>query len=246
VLDRDHEEELLGKLPVQEIAGIAKGRARRLEPYGIKTCLDLAKASGQMIRKVLTVVGHDLWQELNGIPVNPIRPQRTPHKMISRGGSLAGKVKDPYKLYGWLVRNVERLIEELHYHEVRTSELTVYLSCSNMESGCAAVPLGSPTNRFDHLLEAAKVGLRGAWRRGAYCTHLHLIASKLVRGTMWQGTLFDEPNPKLEAIAQVKSEINRRFGRFKLRSGATLYANDFYDDPANNYDVCDIRGKFCF
>lgn len=246
VLDRDHEEHLLGKLPVTEIAGIAARRAARLEPFGIKTCLDLAKASGRLIKHVLTVVGHDLWQELNGIPVNPIRPQRTPHKMISRGGSLAGRVKDPFTLYGWLVRNVERLIEELHYHEVRTSELCVYLSCSNMDSGGSTVPLGVPTDSFETLLDAAKIGLRAAWKKGAYCTHLHLIASKLVRGTKWQQSLFDAPNQKLEAIAKVKHEINQRFGRFKLRSGATLYSNKFYDDPANNYDVCDIRGKFCF
>ena len=44
----------------------------------------------------------------------------------------------------------------------------------------------------------------------------------------------------------VKREINKRFGRFKLRSGATLFANQFYQDPANMHDVCDIRGKFCF
>jgi DNA polymerase V len=246
VLDRDHEEALLAKLPVTEIAGVAARRARRLEPFGIKTCLDLAKASGVLIRRVLTIGGFDLWQELNGVPVNPIRPQRTPHKMISRGGSLAGRVQDPYTLYGWLVRNVERLIEELHYYEVRTNELTVYLSCSNMTSGGAAVPLETPTNRFDVLLNVAKIGLHKAWRKGAWCTHLHLIASKLVRGTKWQQSLFEPPNPKLEAIALVKREINRRFGRFKLRSGGTLYSNKFYDDPANEYDVCDIRGKFCF
>ena len=31
-----------------------------------------------------------------------------------------------------------------------------------------------------------------------------------------------------------------------LRSGATLYANDFYADPANTYEICDVRDKFCF
>jgi DNA polymerase V len=138
------------------------------------------------------------------------------------------------------------LIEELHYHEVRASELTVYLSTNGVGGGGAAVNLGTPTDRFDLISEAAKVGLRTVWCRGAEATHMHLIASKLVRGKMWQGSLFDEPNPKLEAISIVKEEINKKFGRFKLRSGATLYANDFYADSANNYDVCDIRGKFCF
>jgi len=44
----------------------------------------------------------------------------------------------------------------------------------------------------------------------------------------------------------VKREINECYGRWKLRSGSTLFANDWYEDPANEHEVCDIRGKFCF
>ena len=43
VSDFDHERELLAKLPVTEIAGIARRRAARLAPHGIRTCLDLAR-----------------------------------------------------------------------------------------------------------------------------------------------------------------------------------------------------------
>src|SRR6185436_13625349 len=44
VTTRDHERELLARLPVTEISGIAGRRAARLLPYGIRTCLDLADA----------------------------------------------------------------------------------------------------------------------------------------------------------------------------------------------------------
>ena len=180
------------------------------------------------------------------MPVNTIRTSRTPHKMIARGGSLAGRVKDAYQLYGWLVRNVERLVEELHYHEVKTTEMMFQLSMNDAVSHCVAINLGCPTDRFENLLEAAKQGLIRSWKRGATATHMHLIASKLVRGRVVQQSLFDSPDDRAEVIAQVKRQINDRCGRFKLRSGATLYSNNFYDDPANEHDVCDIRGKFCF
>jgi DNA polymerase V len=244
--DVDEERDRLAGLPITEIAGIARRRAARLEPYGIKTCLDLAHASPVRIRKLLTVVGHDLWLELNGVPASPIRPQRTPHRMISRGGSLAGRVTDPLKLYGWLVRNVERLIEELHFHEVRPRVLSVYVSYLDDDGIGASVSLGVPSDRFDVLLDAARIGLRRAWRSRRTATHMHVIASELVRPAGWQTSLFEPPDPKLEAIARVKRQINDRFGRFKLRSGATLYANDFYTDPANQFEICDVRGKFCF
>ncbi|OWK35554.1 DNA polymerase IV [Fimbriiglobus ruber] len=246
VLDQDRERELLAKLPVTEIAGIGARRAARLEPYGLKTCLDLARASRRLVRDLLTVVGQDLHDELNGIQVTPIRTQRTPHKNIARGGSLAGRVKDAFTLYGWLIRNVERLIEELHFHEVRPSTLTVYISYFEHPSAGGEVSLGVPSDRFDVIADAAKIGLGKAWRPGRQATHMHLIASKLKRAGSWQQGLFDMPDERAEALARVKREINETFGRFKIRSGATLYANDFYQDPANEYDVCDIRGKFCF
>ena len=77
-------------------------------------------------------------------------------------------------------------------------------------------------------------------------THLHLVASDLRRQSSWQQSLFEDADPRADAVARVKREINQELGRFKLRSGATLYANEFYADPANEYDVCDVRGKFCF
>jgi len=242
----EHETELLGKLPVTEIAGIASRRAARLEPYGIKTCLDLRNAEGRLVKHLLTATGHDLWLELNGTPAAPIRTSRTPHKNISRGGSLAGRVHDSLTLYGWLVRNVERLVEELQYHEVRPGTLTVYISYFEAGSAGGVVHLDVPSDRFAVILNAAKVGLKRAWRTGTPATHLHLVASDLRRQACWPQSLFDPPDERAEALARTKREINEELGRFKVRSAATLYANDFYRDPANEHDVCDIRGKFCF
>lgn len=245
VEDRDHETELLARLPVTEIAGIARRRAARLEPYGIKTCLDLRDANGLLIRNLLTVTGHDLWRELNGFRVTPIRPNRTPHRMIARGGSLAGKVQSPHTLYGWLVRNLERLIEELQHHEVRPSVLTVAVNYHDADAAMATVHLCIPSDRFDILLDAARSALRATWRPRKTATHMHVIASHLRRGAVQQ-SLFDPPDAKLEAVARVKREINEQLGRWKIRSGSTLLANTWYEDPANEHEVCDIRGKFCF
>jgi DNA polymerase V len=246
VLDRAHERELMAKLPVTEIAGIAMRRAASLEPYGVKTCLDFANADGGVIKRILTVTGYDLWRELNGERCTAIRPERAAHKMISRGGSLAGRVRDPFTLYGWLVRNIERLIEELNYHTVRLRTLTLYLSYHDAPSTSGTIRFPAPTDHFDDLLEAAKAVLNAGWRPGLCATHMHLIASELVRPAGWFRAVFDPPDAKGDAVAQVKREINAKFGRFTLRSGATLYANDYYRDPANMHDVCDVRGKHCF
>lgn len=246
VLDRDHERALLAELPVTEISGIAGRRAARLVPYGIRTCLDLADADGRLVKRVLTKTGHEIWLELNGTRVTPIRPERPPHKVIARGGSLMGDVCDPTLLWAWCVRYVERLIEELHYHNVRTTALAVQVAWKSGDAtgGTASIP--TPTDRFDDLLDAARVALRRAYVPGATATHMHVLATELRRGKGFQLSLFDAPDPRRERIAAAKRVVNERHGRFKVRSGATLYLPKVYADPANDFDICDVRGKICF
>jgi DNA polymerase V len=245
VEEPDNEIELLSRIPVTEIAGIARRRAARLEKHGIRTCLEFRKASGLLVRSLLTVTGHDLWLELNGIKVTPVRTRRTAHRILARGGSLAGRVSDPHVMYGWLVRNLERLIEELQFYEVRPATLSVAVAYHDADSAIGVVPLPVPSDRFDILLDAARIGLRRAFRSGKIATHMHVIASNLRRGP-WQQSLFDLPCEKFDAIAKVKREINETYGRWKVRSGSTLWANAFYQDHSNELEICDVRGKFCF
>ena len=51
---------------------------------------------------------------------------------------------------------------------------------------------------------------------------------------------------RLRAVAALKREVNLRQGRFALRSAVTLPIASLYQDSANGYDICDVRGKECF
>jgi DNA polymerase V len=246
VLTREHERELLAKLPVTEVSGIGHRRAARLLPYGIRTCLDLADADGLLVKRLLTSTGFDLWLELNGRPVTPVRSERNPHRVLARGGSLMGNVSDPKLLWAWCVRHVERLIEELKYHRVRTATLGVELAWKDSVGTGGSAVLDAPSDRFDALLDAARTALRRAYVPHGVATHLHVIAPDLRRGVGEQLTLFHRPDPKRDAAERAKAAVNEKFGRFKLRSATTLRLPAVYADPANDFDICDVRGKVCF
>ena len=183
VLDVEAEADLLADRPVTEITGIAGRRAARLMPWGIRTCLDLARADRRLVRSLLTASGEALWWELNGDPVQPIQPQRPAHKVLSRGGSLGEATADPIVLYAWLVRNLERLIEELEYHEVRAGRLTVWVAYKNGHVGVGQTSLAAPSDRFDLLLDAARPCLRRAWIPRVPANRMHLIAERLTPRT---------------------------------------------------------------
>jgi nucleotidyltransferase/DNA polymerase involved in DNA repair len=248
VTEREAEEKLLAGQPVTEITGIAGRRAARLAPWGIVTCLDFARADRRLVRSLLTATGEALWWELNGDPVQAIHTRRPAHKALSRGGSFGESTADPQVLYAWLVRNLERLIEELQYHGVAPGRVTVAIQYKTGHAGVGQRTLPAPTDRFDLLLEAARPCLRKAWLPDVQATHMHLIAEHLAPRGQYALDLFDPPAPRAraEAVARLKQQVNDRHGRFALRSAATLHLPAIYRDVANAYDICDIRGKICF
>ena len=247
VLEPAGEQGLLASRPVTDITGIASRRARRLAPYGIRTCLDLARADRRLVRSLLTIAGEALWYELNGEAVTPLHTQRPPHKVLSRGGSFGEATADPQRILAWLVRNLERLVEELEFHRVRTDRLEVYVAYREEEEGASGrADLPAPTDRFDLLLEEAKRALRQAWIPGLRALRMHVIASRLHYPGAVQRGLFDPPAERAERLARLKREVNVRHGRFALRSGATLPLGAVYRDEANDYDICDVHGKLYF
>ncbi len=222
LMDRDAEETLLASNPVTEVSGIAGGRERRLLPWGIKTCLDLARADRRLIRQLLTASGEALWWELNGEAVLPIRPQRIPHKVLSRGGSFGEATDDPSVLWAWLVRNLERLIEELEYHNVLTGRVAVWIGYRDGRAGEGHSTLVTPDNQFDVLLEAFRPCIRQAWLPKSSANRMHLFAEELRPRRDRQLTLFDDVSGQAKAVSDLKKAVNDRHGRFVLRSGATL------------------------
>ena len=191
-----------------------------------------------LAQSLLTAAGEALWWELNGDPVQPIRPRRPMHKTLSRGGSLGAAVTDPMELYAWLVRNLERLIEELRYHEVRPGRVTLWVSYRHGEFRVAPTRLAPPTERFDMLIEALRPCLRRCWIPKAAAERMHLIADDLMPRTETQLGLFDPAGQaeQAEAVARLKEQVNERHGRFMLRSAATLPLKAIYRDPANGHD----------
>ncbi len=248
MLDPEEEEALMADRPVKQITGIAGRRAKRLAVWNIETCLDLARADRRLVRELLTASGEALWWELNGDPVTPIHSKRPSHKSLSRGGCLGKSTLDPTVLYAWLIRNLERLIEELEYHDVLAGRLTVWVSYKDGRSGIGKADLTLPSDRFDLLLDVARPCLRSAYIPRAPAWRMQLIAEHLIPKGQAQLGLFDNPEVEAntEAVARLKREINLRQGRFALRSAATLPLATIYQDTANSYDICDVRGKSCF
>ena len=75
---------------------------------------------------------------------------------------------------------------------------------------------------------------------------MHLFTDRLVPKLPMQLGLCQPDSTRVAAIAAMKRQINRRHGRFAVRSAATLPLVGIYRDASNEYDICYVRGKICF
>lgn len=246
LLEKDEIGAFLRNRPVEEISGIGERSRQKLAVHGIVSCWDFAQADRKFLRWLLTIKGEQLWWELHGDPVLPILTTRPPHKAIGRGGSLGEATTDRHRLTAWVVRNVERLVEELDYHEVVAERLAFFVEFKDAGGWGRSMALPEATARFDILVAAAKHILDETLRFGQRVSGMHLMAERLSYRRLVQGNLFSMPDPLQERIARAKRVVNQKVGRFAVRSGETLFLPDVYADDAQDYDVCDIRGKTCF
>lgn len=238
---------LLGARPVEDITGIARRSARKLAEHGIRTCAEFARADRAFIRWLMTKRGEDLWWELNGTPVLPVLTARPTHKFVSRGGSIGRATCDQGRVHAFVVRNVERLVEALHYYRLVCDQLVLSLLFTDAPEQSRRASLLGSTSGFERLLEAALELLPRAWQPPSAAVHyMHVIAGQLRPVGRRQLGLFDHREKQRALVAELKRAINDRSGRFALRSGSTLPLADVYGDPANAYDICDIHGKMCF
>ncbi|MGC4002255.1 MAG: nucleotidyltransferase [Pirellulales bacterium] len=246
LVDRQAEEEFLATKPVSDVTGIGGRRAIMLTTHGIKTCLDLARARPSLVRSLLTVVGEKLCYELRGEPAIPIQTLRPPHKLLSRGGSIGKPSTDPAIQWAWAIRNLERLIEAMEFHGLRTEKLTLILEYKDGLVRTAEARTSEATNRYDQLLECVNY----LWPRVAVPGHalyrMHYIAGDLTYPGPRQLGLFGTPPKPDIAVRELKRSIGEKHGRFALRSAATLPLIEIYEDEAHSYDICDVHGKTCF
>jgi len=246
LLEEQSIEQFLKTQPVEEMSGIGKKSQAKLAQHNIINCYEFAQADFKFIRKLLTIKGETLWWELHSEPVTPIQTSRPSHKAISRGGSLGVATADTNRLAGWSARNTERLVEELDYYQVFAKRLAMMLQFKDGGgwSGCIIFP--EPTARFSVLLSAVKQMLAAA-NINQRVSHMHLLAEKLSFRQTVQNLLFEgNPNSPIDRAAAIKQQINKKMGRFALRSAETLHLPDIYNDKTNEYDICDVHGKMCF
>jgi nucleotidyltransferase/DNA polymerase involved in DNA repair len=246
IINEANREELLANTAVEEVWGIGRRLAARLQKERIFTVLDFLHTPREKVHALLHKPGESLWYELQGLPLFPLHTEPPVRKSLSRGGQLWGVQRDPKVVYGFLMRNLERFLESLWAGQWKTKHFLLFLVTEKNEFLRAEYFFDDYTDNYQELLRALHETFKKLYRPGIGYGAVHLASTSLCAPLPAQQNLFKKDDPRAALLKSAKQEIAQRFGSFTLRSAATAFVPEIFADAASNYEICDIDGKICF
>jgi DNA polymerase V len=222
VMDQDKLETWMSHIPVNEVWGVGRSLAPKLNQLGIMTVLDLKQADPEYIRQQFSIVLEKTVRELNGVMCMELKDVEDPNKEIMVSRSFGRRVKDKQELIEAITSYTSRAAERMRKQESVATSLYVYIRTSSHDdkkqyANGVNVPLFQPSDDSMVLTNAALLGLDYIYRDGYDYQKAGITLCNLTSKHKMQGNLFN--NTISHSRMKIMDTINQRWkGKLKLGS----------------------------
>ena len=217
----------LAELGVEDVWGIGRRWAARLQQQGLTTVAQLMRADVPTLQRQFNVVLAKTVMELNGISCLPLEEAPPPRQQIIASRSFGLPVSTLAMLSEAVASHTARAAAKLRKEGLQAGLIQVFIATNPFKPEApqyhpgATVPLSIPTADTTRLLRAARVGLRHIYREGyeykrAGVVLLDLAPVGAVTGDLFAATRI-EATERRERLMAVMDGINTRWGRGTVR-----------------------------
>lgn len=215
---------LMALLPVNEVWGVGRRIARRLEAMGIDTVLKLADMPAWVIRKNFSVVLERTVRELNGKPCLALEEVVPEKQEIICSRSFGERIRHYAEMRQAIVSYAARAAEKLRSEHQYCRYLSVFVKTSPHVTNApyygrqGAIKLMTPTQDSRDIIEACVCCLDAIWQDGHQFMKAGVMLSDFFSQGIAQLNLFDEHPPKVgsEKLMRVLDHLNNKSGRGTL------------------------------
>ena len=219
-------------LPVEDVWGIGRRYAARLQALGCRTAYDFAIHHRDWVRMTFNNINIlRTWQELNGEDVVP-NEELAKKKSICTSRSFNGMIADLDTLNTHVSNYASRCAEKLRKQGTVASTVGVFLSTNPFREDLLQCwryeerRLVTPSSSTIHIVRAAKEVLKGIYHKGYLYKRAGVIVLGITPDSPLQQDLFDldaEHIQKFRQLDKVIDRINKRYGTEALVIGAQQY-----------------------
>jgi len=218
--------EALELTPVEDIWGIGRAYAEKLEAAGIKTAAEFIKIPEWIVKKEMTSVGWRLQRELKGIPMADLKIEADPRKGIISARQFRSPVKELTILFEAISYYAELAVEKLRAQECTTNSVTVSLESSGSGARHASVEI-EPTDYLPDIISAARSLLKKLYSSDLeyWRTTIFLFGIEPITGR--QMNFFEIDNRKKIDLSEKVDEINSKFGQHTVHPCGSEFREDW-------------------
>lgn len=209
-------EKLLSLQPVEEIWGVGRRIGKKLNTYGVKTALQLARMNPAFVRKNFTVVLERTVRELNGEACISLEEAPPAKQQIVCSRSFGERIKAYESLRQAICQYAERASEKLRGEKQFCRHVSVFIKTSPFAvneayyGNVASEKLLLPTRDTRDIINAAVKALDRIWMDGHRYAKAGVMLNDFTPSGVSQLNLFDEVQPRehSDALMKVLDGIN--------------------------------------
>ena len=243
MIDNDYKrEKALEWCPIEDVWGIGRRYAVKLQALGCRTALDFAKHHKDWVRQTFNNINIvRIWQELNGEDAVP-NEVLAKKKSICTSRSFNGMISDMDTLRTHVSNYAARCAEKLRQQKTVASIVGVFVNTNTFREDLAQywnfqeTRLVTPTSSTIPIVKAACDVLQGIYRPGYQYKKAGVIVMGIDPDSPIQQDLFDvnaEQIEKMRRLDEVVDRINRMHGSETIVIGAQQYTQKDGKGKAN-------------
>ena len=233
MIDTDYKrEKALEWCPIEDVWGIGRRYAAKLQALGCRTALDFAKHHQDWVRLTFNNINIvRTWQELNGEDAVP-NEQLAKKKSICTSRSFNGMISDYASLRTQVANHASRCAEKLRAQKTVASIVGVFINTNAFREDLAQywnfqeAQLLTPTNSTIPIVQAATEVLQRMFIPGYQYKKAGVIVMGISPDSPIQQDLFDshpQQIQKLRRLDAVVDRINRINGSETIVVGTQQY-----------------------
>ncbi len=233
MIDTDYKrEKALELCPIEDVWGIGRRCAAKLQALGCKTALDFARHHKDWVRQTFNNITFlRTWQELNGEDAVP-NEELVKKKSICTSRSFNGMISDKDALRTHIANYAARCAEKLRMQKTIATIVGVFVNTNTFREDLAQywnfqeTRLVTPTSSTIPIVQAAHEVLDRIFIQGYQYKKAGVIVMGISPDSPIQQDLFDlnaEQIQKMRRLDEVIDRINRMHGSETIVIGAQQY-----------------------
>lgn len=224
----DRQRKLMHLLPVEEVWGVGRRIAKKLNSMGVNTALQLADADLRFIRKHFSVVLERTVRELRGESCLGLEEFAPLKQEIVNSRSFGERITEYEDMRQAICTYASRAAEKMRGEHQFCRYISVFVKTSPFAvnepyyGNSAATQLQVPTQDTRDILGAATACLDRIWKDGHRYQKAGVMLGDFFSQGVAQLNLFDDNAPKenSEALMTLLDVMNHRYGRGTLQFAA--------------------------